>query len=58
MLSKFFKQAARPAQVTRVAQRTFRASAPVAQKPSIGDSVTILSQKVSNISQVVSAPSS
>lgn len=35
-------------------QRAFRASAIVNKKPSIGDAVTILQSKVSNISQVVS----
>ena len=37
-----------------VQQRAFRASAIVNKKPSIGDAVTILQSKVSNISQVVS----
>jgi hypothetical protein len=40
--------------MTQVAQKAFRASPQMNKKPSIGDAVTILQSKVSNINQVVS----
>lgn len=49
MLSKLLTS-----QRSALAQRAFRTAPAVAQKPSIGDAVTILQSKVSEISQVVS----
>jgi len=40
--------------MTSLATKAFRASPQMNKKPSIGDAVTILQSKVSNINQVVS----
>jgi hypothetical protein len=56
MLSKFLTKLSQP-QFTSMSTRAFRASPQMNKKPSIGDAVTILQSKVSNINQVVSAPS-
>jgi hypothetical protein len=40
--------------MTQMAQMAFRATPQMNKKPSIGDAVTILQSKVSNINQVVS----
>jgi hypothetical protein len=51
MLSKLIASSQR---TSGIAQRAFRSAPVLAQKPSIGDAVTILESKVSEISQVVS----
>lgn len=55
MLSKLFTRLNQTQSATQMAQRAFRASPQMNKKPSIGDAVTILQSKVSNINQVVSA---
>lgn len=54
MLSKLFTKLNHTQNITNLAHRAFRASPQVNKKPSIGDAVTILQSKVSNINQVVS----
>jgi len=54
MLSKLFTRLNQTQSMTSVAQKAFRATPQVNKKPSIGDAVTILQSKVSNINQVVS----
>ena len=54
MLSKLFTRLNQTQSLTPLAQRAFRASPQMNKKPSIGDAVTILQSKVSNINQVVS----
>jgi hypothetical protein len=54
MLSKLFTRLNQTQSATMMAQRAFRASPQMNKKPSIGDAVTILQSKVSNINQVVS----
>lgn len=54
MLSKLFTRLNHTQNMMQYAQRSFRATPQVNKKPSIGDAVTILQSKVSNISQVVS----
>jgi len=54
MLSKLVQRANNQSMLNHGA-RAFRTSAVVNKKPSIGDAVTILQEKVSNISQVVSS---
>jgi len=54
MLSKLLTRFSHQQNITYLSQRAFRASPQVNKKPSIGDAVTILQSKVSNISQVVS----
>ena len=56
MLSKFLTKLSQP-QLTSMSTRAFRASPQMNKKPSIGDAVTILQSKVSNINQVVSLSS-
>ena len=57
MLSKLFYRVAQPQKVTFLAARAFASASQAQRKPSIGDAVTILQSKVSNISQVVSKSS-
>merc|ERR1719240_1377299 len=52
MLSKLISRNVSKAALVNMAQRGFRASAIVHNKPSIGDAVTILQSKVSSINQV------
>ena len=54
MLSKLFTRLNQTQSMTQLAQKAFRASPQMNKKPSIGDAVTILQSKVSNINQVVS----
>ncbi len=54
MLSKLFTRLNQTQSMTSLATKAFRASPQMNKKPSIGDAVTILQSKVSNISQVVS----
>jgi hypothetical protein len=54
MLSKLFTRLNQTQGASMMAQRAFRASPQMNKKPSIGDAVTILQSKVSNINQVVS----
>lgn len=54
MLSKLFTRLNQTQSMTQMAQKAFRATPQMNKKPSIGDAVTILQSKVSNISQVVS----
>lgn len=54
MLSKLFTRLNQTQSASMMAQRAFRASPQMNKKPSIGDAVTILQSKVSNINQVVS----
>ena len=54
MLSKLFTRLSQTQNMTQIAHRAFRASPQINKKPSIGDAVTILQSKVSNINQVVS----
>ena len=57
MLSKLFtrlNQTPSSVMAQQMALRAFRASPQMNKKPSIGDAVTILQSKVSNINQVVS----
>ena len=53
MLSKLFTRLNQTQSMTQLAQKAFRASPQMNKKPSIGDAVTILQSKVSNINQVV-----
>ena len=53
MLSKLFTRLNQTQSMTQMAQKAFRASPQMNKKPSIGDAVTILQSKVSNINQVV-----
>ena len=55
MLSKLFTRLNHSQNMTQMATRAFRMSPQMNKKPSIGDAVTILQAKVSNISQVVSS---
>jgi F-type H+-transporting ATPase subunit alpha len=52
MLSKLFTRLNQTQSMTQLAQKAFRASPQMNKKPSIGDAVTILQSKVSNISHV------
>jgi len=52
MLSKTIQRFAQMNALNQVAMRGFRSSAVAYKKPSIGDAVTILQSKVSNINQV------
>jgi len=52
MLSKLFTRLNQTQGASMMAQRAFRASPQMNKKPSIGDAVTILQSKVSNINQV------
>jgi hypothetical protein len=54
MLSKLFTRLNQTQSMTQMAQMAFRATPQMNKKPSIGDAVTILQSKVSNINQVVS----
>lgn len=54
MLSKLVSKMNQQQTLLNTTTRAFRASAVANKKPSIGDAVTILQQKVSNINQVVS----
>jgi len=54
MLSKLFTRLNQTQSASMMAQRAFRATPQMNKKPSIGDAVTILQSKVSNINQVVS----
>ena len=54
MLSKLFTRLNQTQSMTSLATKAFRASPQMNKKPSIGDAVTILQSKVSNINQVVS----
>ena len=54
MLSKLFTRLNHTQNITSIASKAFRASPQMNKKPSIGDAVTILQSKVSNINQVVS----
>lgn len=54
MLSKLFTRLNQTQSMTQMAKMAFRASPQINKKPSIGDAVTILQSKVSNINQVVS----
>lgn len=54
MLSKLFTRLSQTQNMTQFTQRAFRAPPQINKKPSIGDAVTILQSKVSNINQVVS----
>jgi len=54
MFSKLLTRAGRK-NVALVATRAFRTTPILNQKPSIGDAVTILQEKVSQLSQVVSS---
>ena len=54
MLSKLVSKMNQQQTLLNTTTRAFRASAVANKKPSIGDAVTILPQKVSNINQVVS----
>ena len=54
MLSKLFTKLHRSQNITQMAQMGFKATPMMNKKPSIGDAVTILQSKVSNINQVVS----
>ena len=54
MLSKLFTRLNQTQRMTQMAQMAFRATPVMNKKPSIGDAVTILQSKVSNINQVVS----
>lgn len=49
MLSKFFTRLAAQQNITYVTSKAFRAAPQLNKKPSIGDAVTILQSKVSNI---------
>ena len=53
MLSKLFTRLNQTQSMTQLAQKAFRATPQMNKKPSIGDAVTILQSKVSNINQVV-----
>ena len=53
MLSKLFTRLNQTQSMTSLATKAFRASPQMNKKPSIGDAVTILQSKVSNINQVV-----
>jgi hypothetical protein len=53
MLSKLFTRMNQQQNMTQMAARAFRATPILNKKPSIGDAVTILQSKVSNINQVV-----
>ena len=53
MLSKLFIRLNHTKSMTQMAQMAFRATPQMNKKPSIGDAVTILQSKVSNINQVV-----
>jgi hypothetical protein len=53
MLSKLFTRLNQTQSMTQMAKMAFRASPQINKKPSIGDAVTILQSKVSNINQVV-----
>jgi hypothetical protein len=50
MLSKLFTKLNHTQNITSFASKAFRASPQMNKKPSIGDAVTILQSKVSNIS--------
>jgi|NOAtaT_6_FD_contig_71_2204135_length_1802_multi_3_in_0_out_0_2 F-type H+-transporting ATPase subunit alpha len=52
MLSKLFTRLNQTQSMTSLATKAFRASPQMNKKPSIGDAVTILQSKVSNINQV------
>jgi F-type H+-transporting ATPase subunit alpha len=52
MLSKLFTRLNQTQSMTQMAKMAFRASPQINKKPSIGDAVTILQSKVSNINQV------
>jgi len=52
MLSKLFTRLNQTQRMTQMAKMAFRASPQMNKKPSIGDAVTILQSKVSNINQV------
>jgi len=54
MLSKLVSRYTSQQALVNHAHRSFRTSAVVYKKPSIGDAVTILQSKVSSINQVVS----
>ena len=54
MLSKLFTKLNQTQRMTQMATMAFRATPQMNKKPSIGDAVTILQSKVSNINQVVS----
>ena len=56
MLSKLFTRLNQTQSMTSLATKAFRASPQMNKKPSIGDAVTILQSKVSNINQVVRIP--
>ena len=57
MFSKLATRATQYQQLTALSQKAFRASTVTnSKKPSIGDAVTILQSKVSQINQVVSFP--
>jgi len=56
MLSKLFTRLNQTQSMTSLATKAFRASPQMNKKPSIGDAVTILQSKVSQINQVVSFP--
>ena len=55
MLSKLISRYAQQQTLVNMAHRGFRATAVANKKPSIGDAVTILQSKVSQINQVVSS---
>jgi hypothetical protein len=55
MLSKLVTRFAQQQNITYLTSRAFRAAPQLNKKPSIGDAVTILQSKVSNINQVVSS---
>jgi hypothetical protein len=60
MFSKLATRTTQYNQLTALSTKAFRASAVAGasnKKPSIGDAVTILQSKVSQINQVVSTPS-
>jgi hypothetical protein len=57
MLSKLFTRLNQTQSMTQWPLRAFRATPQMNKKPSIGDAVTILQSKVSNINQVVSITS-
>lgn len=54
MLSKLVTRFSSQQNITYLTSRAFRATPQLNKKPSIGDAVTILQSKVSNINQVVS----
>ena len=60
MFSKVSHRIGKQIKLTQMATQAFRATPVVAasKKPSIGDAVTILQSKVSQINQVVSCPQS